>query len=208
MTAGPGAVTRVTVQPGGAFALATIGGAPAIGLSGAGVVSAMAALRGIGMIAADGLMLEPSGGGTATVVGDDGVRRVWLDEARGIAISQRDVRTFQLAKAAVRTGIESVLAAAQLNAADVVEVHVAGAFGGALRAEDLVATGVLPASMLERVHYAGNASLEGALCVALEPELLEDASRRAESAHHVDLAADPGFNARLMDALELAPFEA
>ncbi len=208
VAAGPGAVTRITTDSSGVFDLATIGDAPAVGLSGAGVVSAMATLRGIGMIAPDGLMLETSGGAASTVVGDDGVRRIWLDEARSIAVSQRDVRTFQLAKAAVRTGIESVLAAAQVNAADVVAVHVAGAFGGALRAEDLIATGILPASTRERVRYAGNASLEGALCVALEPELLDDASHRVESAHHVDLAADPGFNARLMTALELAPFEA
>ena len=55
-----------------------------------------------------------------------------------ITISQHDVRVLQLAKAAIRMGIEALLDAAGLKDEDIQQVIVAGAFGTFIDVESAV----------------------------------------------------------------------
>ena len=132
--------------------------------------------------------------------------RLGADIAEGPVLSQLDVRQFQVAKAAVRVGVDAVLAAAGVRACDLERVSVAGAFGSALDPGDLVVLGVLPMSVSDRIVRAGNASLDGAAAVALEPSLAPMASNSAGSAVHVQLAADPGFARAVVEATTLSPY--
>jgi uncharacterized 2Fe-2S/4Fe-4S cluster protein (DUF4445 family) len=138
---------------------------------------------------------------------EEGVVTVSLGGQDGcLTVSQLDVRSLQLAKAAVRAGITAVLAAAGIGAVDLAGVFVAGAFGSALEARDLVDLGVFPLETAEVVKSVGNAALEGAAVIALDPTLLDLAVSLAADVRHIDLAGDPGFAAALMEATELAAY--
>jgi uncharacterized 2Fe-2S/4Fe-4S cluster protein (DUF4445 family) len=200
---GPGSVTSVDLD-GGAIRTTTAGSAQATSLSGAGVVSVLSLLRGAGHLDADGLLVKRGPLSDSVFTGSDGVVRVALGD-RELTISQRDVRTVQLAKAAVRVGVDAVMAAAGVPASELTRVHVAGAFGEALNADDLIAIGLLPAQARPVVEAVGNASLGGALAMALDTALIAESAERAAGARHVDLALDPGFNDSLLNALSIEP---
>ena len=76
-----------------------------------------------------------------------------------VAAYQRDVRQFQLAKSAVRTGIDLLLAAAGAGPERLAKIVVAGAFGHHLRAGSLRTTGLVPPAFTGVVRSVTPATL-------------------------------------------------
>ena len=203
-----GAIDRVTIA-GDKVSLHAIGDAGPLWFTGAGLVAAVAALRSVGHVDADGLMTADGPLSRRFATDADGVLGVTLsaDEEQPITLTQLDVRALQLAKGAVRVGVESLLKHAGLKGSELAEVLVAGAFGGALEPDDLFELGVLPTTVRGRTRHVGNASLEGAVAMALDPRLIELAERAAANATHVDLAMDDSFATTFLAAMEFVPFE-
>ncbi len=197
-----GAVTAVQIDNGGVLRLETIGCAPARWFCGAGLVSALGALRASGHLEPSGSLRADGPLAARFARDEDDVLGVDLGEVPGsLVITQLDVRTLQLAKAAVRVAIEGVLRETALKAVDLAEVRVAGAFGGALDAADLVALGMLPSGVADRVVSVGNAALTGAVALAIEPELVAVSRCLADTARSVELVSAPGFGDSLIAAL-------
>ena len=73
---------------------------------------------------------------------------------------QKDIRSLQMAKAAVRAGVEILWE--EMGRPRIEKVFLAGGFGYYLDVEAAVAVGLLPAHMRGRVEAAGNTSLAGA----------------------------------------------
>jgi uncharacterized 2Fe-2S/4Fe-4S cluster protein (DUF4445 family) len=203
-----GAIDRVTID-GDKVSLHAIGDSDPVWFTGAGLVSAVAALRRVGHIDPDGRMTAAGPLARRFATDADGVLGVTLsaDGEQRITLTQLDVRALQLAKGAVRVGVESLLKRAGLKGSDLAEVLVAGAFGAALEPEDLFELGVLPTTVRGRTRQVGNASLEGAVAMALDPHLIELARRAAANTTHVDLAMEDSFAATFLAAMEFVPFE-
>jgi uncharacterized 2Fe-2S/4Fe-4S cluster protein (DUF4445 family) len=81
---------------------------------------------------------------------------------RAVAVTQHDIRELQLAKGAIRAGIETLLQDAGITAADLDQVIIAGAFGTYIDVESAITIGMLPDIPLERVSQVGNAAGTGA----------------------------------------------
>jgi len=202
----PGAVQSVAVT-GDGFELGTIGGADALWLCGTGLLSALAALRGAGHLDASGALTAHGPLHSRFSVDGEGVLGVSLGDAPDacLRLDQRDIRSLQLAKAAVLAGVTLTLREAGLTAAAVNSVLVAGAFGTAVDMRLLDDLGVLPSAMAHKARGVGNAALAGAAMIALAPSLLPLAVQTARAVVHVDLAAAEGFSHALLGALELRP---
>ena len=202
-----GAVERVSISSDGRVELQTIGGAEPIWLSGAGLVSAVAALRAVGHVASDGLFIADGPLRERFTRDEQGVLSVDLTGGSGaVAITQLDVRALQLAKSAIRVAIDSVLRDAGVRAGDLSSIGIAGAFGAALEPNDLESLGVLPEGVAARVVQLGNASLMGAAVIALDPATLVQAERIANHAVHVELTSLPHFQEAFLSAGAFAPF--
>ena len=100
---------------------------------------------------------------------------------------------FQLAKGAIRAGIEVLLAVAGVHAEEVTQIYLAGGFGVRMDEQAAIHIGLLPESFRGRIHPVGNSSLSGAVfagrCAQLESaceELLTQCSQ-------VVLAEQPEF---------------
>jgi len=76
---------------------------------------------------------------------------------------QEDVREFQLAKGAIRAGIELLCKYAGVDVSDVERVFVAGGVGQFCREEDLLATGLLPRTFEGKIKVVGNSCVGGML---------------------------------------------
>lgn len=209
--AGPaveGAGVAVTLD-GGSIRIDVLGDGPARWLSGSGLLTALASLREAGHLDADGRMLREGPLGDRFSIAEDGVARIDLGTpAAPLELTQLDVRELQLAKAAIRVAVEGVMRAGGVSAAGLDVLHVAGAFGNAVPASVLADLGIVPAGSSGSVRPAGNTALAGAAMIACPPPGPGAPALETESgADHVDLATDPGFSARLMDATRLEPYD-
>lgn len=119
------------------------------GVYGADMTAVIASLLRKGILDETGLLAEP--------YFSDGV------EEAGVRLTQQNIREFQLAKAAVRCGIEELLEQCGRKAEEVEQVYLAGGFGYYLSEQDALATGILPPEFAGKVRAVGNAALAGAV---------------------------------------------
>ncbi|MGE5508590.1 MAG: ASKHA domain-containing protein [Chitinophagales bacterium] len=214
----PGAV--VALAPGRPWRAQTVDGAPARGLAGSGALAAAALLVATGALAPSGRLAGPGeaarlatwpGLAERLTVLPDGERAAVIvpaGEGEGpapVLLTQRDIRQLQLAKGAVRAGVETLLARAGLAAGDLEEVRLAGAFGQGLSAEVALATGLLPSVPAARIKPAGNAAWRGAARLLADPALRAPVEAAAREVVHVGLAGDMQFDAAYLHNLDFPP---
>lgn len=126
----------------------------------------------------------------------------WFTEGyvtRGIRIRQQDIRSLQMAKAAVCAGAEILLA--RMEAWERIErVYLAGGFGYYLDVDKAAQIGLIPDALREKCTAVGNTSLAGAIRYGMreEKEKLEHIVRISQS---LNLARQPEFESRYIDAM-------
>jgi uncharacterized 2Fe-2S/4Fe-4S cluster protein (DUF4445 family) len=185
----------------------TVEGAPAVGVCGSGIVDALAALYGAGVVDRRGRMLEHEG-----VRGQGAAREfVIVSEERregkpAITITQRDVRELQLAKGAIRTGIEALLEANGLSEKDIDEVIIAGAFGSYIDVSSAITIGMLPELPLTRFRQVGNAAGVGARLCLISAEQRRLAAETASRVEYLELAGLPDFATLFANSTYLGPY--
>lgn len=139
-----------------------------------------------GILDESGLLAEPYFTEGVKIESAKGTAAAGRYEENGCYFIQQDIRALQMAKAAVRAGVEILWE--EMGCPEIEEVFLAGGFGYYLDVEAAVAIGLLPAGMRGRVRAVGNTALAGAyelgrdLCGnRLDAALLEKWSGQAES---------------------------
>ncbi len=115
-----------------------------------------------------------------------------------VYISQKDIRNIQLAKSAVRAGIEVLLRTADVWPKDLEKVFLAGSFGSSLDAGSVLKLGLLPPLPADRISTVGNAAGSGAVMALLDATMLEQCEDIARRVKRVDLAGTEGFQQMFM----------
>ncbi|MCR4690414.1 MAG: ASKHA domain-containing protein [Lachnospiraceae bacterium] len=124
----------------------------------------------------------------------------------GVLIRQEDVRSIQVAKAAVYAGIQILCEKAQITPEQIEKVYLAGGFGYFLDVDSACNIGLLPEQLREKTTAVGNTSLSGGLAYGLayrkDPgaDPAEEIKRRTKS---INLAREDGFEKRYIDAINL-----
>ena len=124
-----------------------------------------------------------------------------------MTLTQKDVREVQLAKAAIRAGVELLAQRMGVETGDIQNVYLAGAFGNYLNPASACRIGMIPPVLLERIVPIGNAAGEGAKLCALSREEFAYSQRLAKQAEFLELASLPDFQDCYVDALEFAEEE-
>lgn len=190
----PGAISHVRIV-GRRVSVETIGGRPAEGICGSGMVDAVADMVKNGILDENGTMREPyrSGG---LFLGKD-------SEGQPISVTQEDVRQLQLAKAAVRAGADTLLNKAGLGVDELMAVYVAGGFGCKMDMEKAVGIGLLPGAFRGKMKAVGNSVLKGLslyLCLPAD-EALKRVGQIADSAKEITLANEEAFQGRYVEQM-------
>jgi uncharacterized 2Fe-2S/4Fe-4S cluster protein (DUF4445 family) len=197
------------------LAVQTIAHAPAVGICGSGLLDAVAVLLELHAINSAGLIVDEKGAAglppkiAARLRGEGQDRECvlvpreesGLDEA--VTLTQRDVRQLQLAKGALRAGIEVLLGEAGLQARDLERILLAGAFGSYIERASAVRIGLVPPLPLARITPVGNAAGAGALMALTSRAERAEATRLAEAATHVELSTRPEFQRLFMETMML-----
>ena len=118
-----------------------------------------------------------------------------------ICLTQKDIREIQLAKAAVRGGIETLLGRYGITAEQVEQVFVAGGFGYRLDYEKAMEIGMFPKEFSGKIQAVGNSSLRGAVRLLCDPDRMKEAVDTAALAEEIDLSSDAVFQEAYMDAM-------
>lgn len=120
-----------------------------------------------------------------------------------ITISQKDVRELQLAKAAIRLGIQALVLAEGIVEDDIEEVIIAGAFGTFIDVKSAITIGMLPVLPLERFKQVGNAAGTGARLALISQSQRAAAQKIAQQDGYIELAGVPNFNRKFAEATYL-----
>ncbi len=201
MRAAEGAIECVCMGE-GEILYQTIGGLAPVGLCGSGVLDAVATLRKAGILSRTGRMMPHP----RVREGDDGIEFVLVEKGesghgRDIVITGKDVEAIQLAKGAIRAGIEILMVEAGIKPHEVERVILAGAFGTYLNVDSALSIGMLPSVPKGRVKQVGNAAGMGAkmaLVSLRERRRAWDISRRVEYLELTALSHFADFFARAM----------
>ena len=187
MRAAAGAIERVSVVR-GQLHVETIGDKPAIGLCGSGVLDTVAALLEAQLINGSGRIVPEH---ARLVTQADGTRALRL--ARAVQFSQRDLRSVQLAKAAIRTATELLLEEAGLAAGQIERFVIAGSFGAYISVRSAIAIGLFPPIALERYVQVGNAAGAGVRLAAVSSTARTRAAELAATSRYVELSTRGTF---------------
>ncbi|GHV83131.1 hypothetical protein AGMMS50212_04710 [Spirochaetia bacterium] len=186
MRAMNGAVESFKIDDGGNIHFSVIGGGTAQGICGSGLLDITAELVRTGIIEESGRFSK-----IYPINEKDGTGAFPITE--NIYLSQRDVRQVQLAKGAVRCGIEMLLDTLNVSSEEVDSVIIAGSFGYHLNENSLINLGLLPDSFAGKVEFAGNTSLSGGTALLLNAGLRKKMEALVKKIEKVELADDPMF---------------
>lgn len=205
MRASAGAIEFFAIEDGGEIAIRTIEDAAPVGICGSGLLDIVGELVAHGLINKNGRFVSPDSEGLAPslrerLVKIDG-KTVFL-VTDGIYLTQKDVRQVQLAKGAVRTGIEFLLKNKGLNAQDVDKVLIAGSFGFHLRAKSLVNIGLLPGEFEGKIDFIGNTSKSGGIAFLLNRSYRDSMKKLVSQVEVVELSGYADFDRMFVKQLE------
>ena len=175
----PGAICRIQMD-GEDVEYRTIGDQPPMGICGSGYI------EGISEILSNGLMDET------------GYMEEELEIDGDIKIVPADIRNFQLAKSAVRSGINILCRRAGVAFGEIEQVYISGGFGKASNLAALANLKIIPKEFLGKTQLLGNTALDGTIRSLLTADTKRLAQIKAMSVN-VDLASDQRFNDEYME---------
>jgi uncharacterized 2Fe-2S/4Fe-4S cluster protein (DUF4445 family) len=204
MKAASGAIDKIIIMD-NKVKYRTIGRGKPAGICGSGMLDAVARMADVGIIDPGGRMDKAH----PLVSASEGRLQVRVAGSEGslngedIVITQGDVRELQLAKAAIRTGINVLLKAAGISAADVKHIIIAGTFGNYIDVKSAIRVGMLPDLPLRRFSQVGNAAGAGACLVLVSRTARERTEEMARRVDYLELAGRPDFMELYVDALKI-----
>lgn len=193
MPAVAGAISAVSLR-GAEIVLQTIDDAPPAGLCGSGVLSTLAAMvrdkavDARGRINEDHPRVTRSNGEIALLLADS-------EQTGGppVVFTQHDVRAVQLAKAAIRAGLDILLKEKGVKPDGLDRLAIAGTFGSHIDLDDARTIGLIPPLPPERLAKVGNAAGTGARMMLASMGQRYRAAELARSARYLELAGRADF---------------
>lgn len=209
MRASTGAIERIWIDPANLdVVVKTVDDAPARGICGSGIVDAVAEMFRTGLL--------DSSGKISTAENINGVRRsqagppefVLVQGERSatgedITITQHDVQEIQLAKAAIFTGVATLMKKLHIKPSKLVRVYAAGAFGTYVDAGAAISIGMYPDVPVDRIKFIGNAAGSGARMCLRSVKMRDLAEKLSRDIEYVELAAEKGFQNEFAQAMFL-----
>jgi uncharacterized 2Fe-2S/4Fe-4S cluster protein (DUF4445 family) len=185
----------------------TIGGLPARGICGSGMIGLLAEMFVTGVVDKGGKIQRDLP--TPRVrVGDHGAEYVlaWANQSgigTDIVINEVDIENLLRTKGAIYAGFSVLVQSVGVQLADVEQVLIAGAFGQYINVEKAIQIGLLPDMPWDRFHYLGNTSVLGAYYALVSRPMRREVTKVAEKMTYLELSADNTFYDQFMSAMFL-----
>ncbi|HZJ78344.1 MAG TPA: ASKHA domain-containing protein [Clostridia bacterium] len=178
MAASDGAIDKVFLNNQGKIEYTVLGDSKAKGICGSGLIDAIACMLEIGVIDETGYIEND----------------FEIDDS-SIKITLEDIRAVQLAKSAIRAGIETLTK----NKGDIETLYISGGFGNYVNKANCVKIGLIPNETKDIIKVVGNASLSGAGLILKNSDNINKSEEIAHSADIQELATDEFFIDKYID---------
>ncbi|HET7375081.1 MAG TPA: ASKHA domain-containing protein [Anaerolineae bacterium] len=204
MRAAPGAIERVQID-GSVIRYHTIGNRPPVGVCGSGILDAIAQMKQANIIDRRGVLRKDH----PLVHTGDGRNEMILVPAKAtghsqdILVTRHDITEIQLAKAAIRAGIDILLTQVNVSYQAIDTFIIAGAFGTYLDLNSAIVIGMFPKLPLPRFKQIGNAAGMGAKQMLVSRVQRHAAAELAQRVEYIELTTYPGFTDRFAAAMYL-----
>ena len=130
----------------------------------------------------------------ANLIREGEINRKGLLKSESI-FTQPQVRELQLAKSAIRAGLEILLKQEQLCFDDIEAVYLAGGVGQAVNVRDAITVGIMPFELKSKTIPVGNACLGGAVAFLQRPKQAQkDLEMLLLDVKEINLAASRHFS--------------
>jgi uncharacterized 2Fe-2S/4Fe-4S cluster protein (DUF4445 family) len=197
MRAATGAVEYFNIGEDGTVEIRTINNGKPIGICGSGLLDI------IGELVANGVILKSGRFKSSGIESLPENLRNRLVKKEGKAVFkiaedvflyQKDIRQVQLAKGAVRSGIEFLMKSKKVSAEKVDRVLIAGSFGYHLRAKSLLNIGLLPKAFEGKIDFIGNTSKSGGQAFLLNKNYRKEMEELVTKVEVVELSNGEDFD--------------
>jgi uncharacterized 2Fe-2S/4Fe-4S cluster protein (DUF4445 family) len=175
-----------------------------VGICGTGVISAVAELLRAGIISKDGSFNHETKYPNLQLDENNTAQFILVPpkktaDRRAIVLTQKDVRAIQLAKGAIRTGIDLLCVETNIDLPG--KILLAGAFGSYINPEDALTIGMLPDLPPKDIEGVGNAAGAGAILTLFDERFAKKADELSRSTRVLDLSTHPDFQDTFINAL-------
>jgi uncharacterized 2Fe-2S/4Fe-4S cluster protein (DUF4445 family) len=174
------------------------------GICGSGIIEAIGELYLAGVVDVDGTVRGDTAERTDRVVPSGRTFSYVLHRgpAGAIEVTQDDVRAIQLAKAALRAGIDLLCEHAGVTTADEIgSVRLAGAFGAHIDPLYAKVLGLVPDVPVGRVRSVGNAAGAGAVRALVSAGQRAEIESVVERVEKIETATEPRFQELFVEAM-------
>ena len=194
-----GAIQQVRILSDESVSCTTIGNGSPTGICGSGLVDTLSELLEHGFMDMAGKF---TGGRKRFIL-------AYRNEqpAPAIFLDEEDIDAIKLAKAAIFTGVQTLLVRWGVRPDHLSTVYLAGAFGTSVDPIKAEHIGMIPSLPRDRVIQAGNAAIEGASMMLLSRSKRYEAEKMVAITEHVSLENEPGFEDMYIEGLRFGPIE-
>jgi uncharacterized 2Fe-2S/4Fe-4S cluster protein (DUF4445 family) len=195
MRADIGAIEGVSIT-GGRIELSVKGGGTPKGICGSGLIDAASQLLRAHVIDPTGRIQKDGESFPDRVQKKNGITEfvLYQNESLSIGITQKDIREIQLAKGAIRSGVEILMEERGVSWDDITMVLIAGSFGNYLKGESIADVGLVSESVRDRIHFVGDAALMGAVEAVSSEKTRKEIEILATKINYIELSSDKRFN--------------
>jgi uncharacterized 2Fe-2S/4Fe-4S cluster protein (DUF4445 family) len=171
------------------------------GICGSGIIDVVAEMYLAGIIDQDGVVQGDLAARTPRIVADGRTFSyvLWESGDQRVAITQNDVRAIQLAKAALRAGIDLLVEHA--GSPEVADIRLAGAFGAHIDPLRAMVLGLVPDCPLDGVRAVGNAAGTGAVQALLSRTLRAEMEQAVRDVVKIETATEARFQELFVAAM-------
>lgn len=204
MRASSGAIEYFNIEEDGNIAVKTIDDEKAIGICGSGLLDIVGELVKHGVIKKNGKFVDSESEEvspllTERLINHEG--KTVFKITNSVYLSQKDIRQVQLAKGAVRAGIEFLMRSKDITADKVDKVMIAGSFGYHLRAKSLINIGLLPIEFQDKIDFVGNTSKSGGQIFLLNESYREEMEKEVKKVDIIELSSYKDFDKVFVQSL-------
>jgi len=127
------------------------------------------------------------------------VKKEFEIDKSSVFISPQDIRNFQLGKAAIRAGIETLLDKANISAHELKRLYIAGALGKNADIENCKKIGLIPKIEKEKIILLSNAALRGASMILEDRENIKITEEIAKKGECIELSLCEEFTKKYIE---------
>jgi len=219
MRAAPGAIERITIDPGTREVDYKVIGRDswrsyskpeemqAKGICGSGILDVLGELYRSGVVLKSGRFNPKQKSNRFRKNSDNNQPEfviAWKEETsigKDVVITQKDVRQIQLAKGALYCGCKLMMRRIGIDKVD--KVKIAGAFGTHVDREKALIMGLFPDCEIDKIISIGNAAGDGARAALLNRKKREEANWVSRNVEYIELTVEKDFQQQFMEAMQI-----